>query len=151
MRYTTRAMLGMLLAVVMGTAGFAEETKAPWWHFGTGKADAEAPPSMTAAPTLTPPQTLTPPSEASSTFARPSAAQTMTAGSKWQFLPGRNRPADRSVTSEVTPDLAETRPARNRRRTLASRLSMRSRPRNTWAPTGRPTTTAAARVGPGNR
>ena len=41
MRYTTRPVLGVLLAVVVGTNGFGEETKAPWWHFGRDKDAAE--------------------------------------------------------------------------------------------------------------
>ena len=52
MRYTTCPVLGVLLAVVSGPTASAEETKAPWWHFGR---DKDAPrgagrPSARAAP-----------------------------------------------------------------------------------------------------
>ncbi|MEX2091879.1 MAG: hypothetical protein WD971_04335, partial [Pirellulales bacterium] len=54
MRYNTRFVFGVLLVAVLGTAGFAEETKAPWWHFGTGKDTPSAPATVAPAPTMTP-------------------------------------------------------------------------------------------------
>ena len=114
MRYTTRPMLGVLLAMVLGTAGFAEETKAPWWHFGMGKSAPATPASMTAAPTLTPSQTLTPPAT-SSTAAAPVAEDKTWL--KWPSLP-KMKWSETTVT-EVSPvhaakivDEAASRPLR---------------------------------------
>ena len=60
MRYSTRPVLGVLLAMVLGTNGFGEETKAPWWHFGRDKDLPSAPAAVAPAPTLSPAQTITP-------------------------------------------------------------------------------------------
>ena len=63
MRYTTRPVLGALLAVVMWSNGFAEETKAPWWHFGKSQDVPSTADGVMAAPTLTPTSPAATPAE----------------------------------------------------------------------------------------
>src|SRR3989304_3167939 len=72
MRYTTRPVLGVLLAVVLGSHGSAEETKAPWWHFGMSKHTPSAPESVAPAPTMTPASPRVTPVEGESWVALPS-------------------------------------------------------------------------------
>ena len=130
MRYTTRAMFGMLLATVMGTACIAEEAKAPWWHFGIGKTAPAAPPSMTAAPTLTPSQTLTPPST-SSAAAAPAVEDK--SWLKWPSLPKPSMPKTKwseTTVTEVSPSVAQQPQPR---RDHFGKPTRRTKPRNTWA------------------
>jgi hypothetical protein len=113
MRYTTHALLGVVLAGVVGTRCTAEEAKAPWWHFGKGGSATDTSPTMNPAPTITP---AVPPS------AQVSADDSWFTLPKWSWL-------------EPKPESAQ-----NAQRTQQSRSHMRfgkpihrNRPRNTWA------------------
>ena len=72
MRYTTRFVLGLLLTAAVGAEGFAEETNAPWWHFGMGKDPSSAPATVTPAPTMTPATPVEAPTAEEPWFPRPS-------------------------------------------------------------------------------
>ncbi len=125
MRYSMRAMLGMLLATVMVTTGVAEETTSPWWHFGTDKSAPEEQPSMTAAPTLAPSQTLSSPSIGSASSV-PAAEDKRWL--KWPSMP-KMKWSETTVTEVSPSDLTKPLP----RRDHFGKPSNRSRTRNAWA------------------
>jgi hypothetical protein len=143
MRYSTRAVLGMLLATVLVTTGVAEESTSPWWHFGTDQSAPDAEPSMTAAPTLTPSQTLAPPLTGS-TVAAPAAEDKRWL--KWPSLPttslSKLKWSETTVTEVSPSELIQPKP----RRDNFGKPSHVARPRNAWAQP--PAETTAATPGP---
>jgi len=138
MRYTTLAILGMLLATVMVTAGVAEEATSPWWHFGMGNSATEAEPSMTAAPTLTPSQTLAPPSMGTTTAAMPATEE----DKRWLKWPSLPKWSETTVTEVSPSELRQPKP----RRDNFGKPTHVARRRNAWAQP--PAETTAATPGP---
>lgn len=147
MRYSTRPMFGVLLAVVLGTNGFGEETKAPWWHFGRDKDLPSAPAAGTPAPTLSPAQTITPatpditPVEDESWLHWPSKP-------KWGWLESSGE-TEVATTDPFAASKSVTTEAPTKTRTARSHFgnSMhRERPRNTWVQQPASTETPAAKT-----
>jgi len=131
MRYSTRAILGMLLATIMVSTGVAEEVSStPWWHFGMGQSAPDAQPSMTAAPTLSPSQSLAPPIIGSTpTGSTPTAPVTEDKRwIKWPTMP-KLKWTETTVTEVSPSDLSQPKP----RRDPFGKPSLRPRPRNAWA------------------
>src|SRR3972149_3796237 len=120
MRYTTRPVLGVLLAVVLGSHGSAEETKAPWWHFGMSKHTPSAPESVAPAPTMTPASPRVTPVEGESWFAWPSLP-------KWS-----GRGSDAKDGTAVSDPFAR-RPPGTKPPPQSENPTLRPRPRNSGA------------------
>jgi hypothetical protein len=140
MRYSTRAMLGMLLATIVATTGVAEEPASPWWHFGMGKSAPETEPSMTAAPTLTPSQTILPPTMG--TTVGPTAATPEADDKRWLKWPTLPKWSETTVTEVSSSELSQPKP----RRDHFGKPAHRARSRNAWAQP--PATATAAAPGP---
>jgi hypothetical protein len=145
MRYSTRPVLGMMLAVVLTTNGFGEETKARWWHFGRDKDVPSAPLAGTPAPTLSPAQTLTPstpaitPVEDESWFHWPSMPK-MT----WLEPSTDGEVVATDTTTSTTPVTADSATQPRANRTHFGNSASRPRPRNTWVQQPASTETPAA-------
>jgi hypothetical protein len=127
MRYSTRALLGVMLAVALSAHGSAEETKAPWWHFGGGKGAPSAPATVAPAPTMrpaSPAMTPSPPvasEEKESWFSWPKWFESSTAAkpqSNDPFMTG-------SAVATATPS--------RQPRTHYGKPAHRPKPRNAWA------------------
>jgi hypothetical protein len=135
MRYTTRPVLGVLLAVVVGTIGFGEETKAPWWHFGRDKEMSSAPPAVTPAPSVAPAKTFSP--------AMPmSPAVTPTENDSWVSWPSMPKlswfePSAETQVATTEPFTATSPVSQGKKsrqvRTHYGKPTHHSRPKNTWA------------------
>ena len=143
MRSTTRPVLGVLLAVAVGSTGFGQETKAPWWHFGRDKSEVtSAPPAVTAAPTLTPSQTITPadvaPVEDESWLSWPSMP-------KMTWLEPKPESA---VTDPFATNTQVTTTNPRPQRSHFGKTPHATRPRNTWAQQPASTTTTEPATSP---
>jgi hypothetical protein len=140
MQYGTRPVLGVLLATVLATHGLAEETKAPWWHFGHDQDAPSAPATVTPAPTLAPSPEVTPIEDESWLH--------------WPSMPKvswfKADPADASIVTDPTstgsPVAAET--SAHRRNTRYGKPMHTPRPRNTWAQPAGNTTAADSGASP---
>ncbi len=129
MRYTTRAMLGVLLIFVTGATGLAEETKSSWWRFGKSETAPEPADAFTPAPTLVP---------STSTAAADSAPASEASWLAWPSLPkfgwqdfkSDNEIAETSASPVVSSPLATLRRGQ---RGPFGKPHHQSRPRNTWA------------------
>lgn len=133
MRYGTRPALGIMLAMVLTTNSFGEETKARWWHFGRDKDIPSAPLAGTPAPTLSPAQTLTPatpvvtPVEEESWLHWPSMP-------KMSWLEPKTD-ADVVATDAAASAIPVTTESPTQRRTVQTHYgnaASRPRPKNTW-------------------
>lgn len=129
MRYTTRFVFGVLLVAVLGIEGFAEETKAPWWHFGRGQDAPSAPATVAPAPTMTPTAPVEAPATEEPWFPRPSLPKLgwFNSGSPDESAAS---PALESMSTD-SPVTAGTQPRQPN--THFGKPTHRSRPRNTWA------------------
>jgi hypothetical protein len=141
MRYTTRAVLGALLAVVMGSNGFAEEAKAPWWRFGMSQDTPSAPDGVTPAPTLSPASPVATPVEEESQFRWPSLSKM-----NWFGSASENKTPATDPFSTSAPVAAETQPRQPS--TYFGKPILRTRPRNTWAQQPASTSSAAPSASP---
>jgi hypothetical protein len=137
MRCTIRPILGMLLAAAMGSGGFCQETKAPWWHFGRDKEVASAPAAVTPAPSVTPSLGVTPsPTFTPSPTITPEVAPVEDESwVKWPKMPKMTwlEPKEETI---VTDPFASTPPATTQPRQSRSQYGNqlhRTRPKNTWA------------------
>lgn len=134
MRYTTRPVLVALLAVVMGSYGFAEETKTPWWHFGRSQDTPNAEEGVAPNSTITP-------VEEESRFAWPSLPKLSWFGSG---------AADETTTTDpfsTSPPVAAEATS-HQPHTYFGKPIDRARPRNTWAQQPVAATPAVAGVSP---
>ena len=141
MRYTTRPVLGALLAVVLGSYSFAEETKAPWWHFGMSKDAPRASESVTPAPTVTPASPVVTPVEEESRFTWPSLSKMNWFGSASKNKTPATDPF--STRAPVASESQSRQPGTNFGKPI-----LRIRPRNTWAQQPASTTSAAPSASP---
>jgi len=130
MRYAARPVFGVLLAVVMGSHGSAEETKAPWWHFGMSQDASSAPETVAPAPTMKPDSPTVTSGEEESWFAWPTVSKLHWFGSGAE---SQTASTDPFTTSEPVA-------ARKQPRTRYGKPTHRPRPRNSWAQ--RPVSTA---------
>lgn len=126
MRYAVRCLSCILLLLVTATTLTAQETKAPWWHFGRGENAAASPSNVTPAPTLTPaPETITPVDD-DPWFAWPSMP-------KWHW-PGSGEESDSMVSDLPAGRDSDASESRSRfTRFRFGKPEHESRPRNTWA------------------
>lgn len=124
MRFTTRPVLGVLLAVAVGNIGFAEESKSHWWSFGGDKEVASSPASVTPAPTMKPASPAVTPVEDESWFSWPSMRKL-----SW-FESSTTTTTDPFTTGAPVATDATTK---RRARTNYGKPAHLQRPRNTWA------------------
>ncbi len=141
MRYTTHLVHGVLLVAALGTAGFAEETKAPWWHFGMGPDAPSAPAAVAPAPTMTPAMPVDAPIEKESWLPRPTLPKM-----NWPEFGSSDETSTIDPLSTSTPVTAETQPRQPT--THFGKPTHRSRPRNTWVQQPASTTTEATSSSP---
>ena len=126
MRYTTRPVLGALLAVVMWSNGFAEETKAPWWHFGKSQDVPSTADGVMAAPTLTPTSPAATPAERESWLTRPALPKL-----NWFGSTSTDETPATDPFSTRAPAAANAQPRQPL--TRFGSPNHQSRPHNTWA------------------
>ncbi len=125
MRYGTRPVLGVLLALFVGTSGFAEESKTPWWHFGRDQDAPSAPASVTPAPTMRPASPMVTPVESDSWFAWPSMP-------KFSWFKSSTETSRTTDPFAAGGTVAASTPKRQPRTNYGKPTHV-SRPRNTWA------------------
>jgi hypothetical protein len=141
MRYAASCTSCTLLLLVTATALSAQETKAPWWHFGRDEQPSTLQSNVTPAPTLTPaPETITP-IEQDSWFAWPSMPQ-------WHW-PQFASEGDATVTDMPAAEAPVTSGGRaSRSWNPLGKTAHRTRPRNTWAQQPASSATEAASESP---
>lgn len=129
MRCTTRPILGMLLAAALGSGGFCQETKAPWWHFGRDKELSSAPPAITSAPGVTPSPTFTPSPSITPEVAPVEDGRWV----KWPKMPKMTWLEPKQETIVTDPFASPPPVAQQPRQSHFGNSLHRPRPKNTWA------------------